>query len=559
MDEIVERRPVNIPGQDVPGWMQSRVVRVICQITLGISASPFLLLLGAAHLASRAIRHVRNEPIEVRVREGVKNEERNKFRGMQALYEAECKNLDFSHNGEFDAAWTELTLTLEDAQNRAERHPADCNRRFLRQLRTLLNSEYYQKHKEDPDNPHVLALHRFAVAMWDGAYAIDEFSQLGETILQEMDDAHFEDKSLAEKISSSQAFVASRYNHNDTCIGRMLYAITRPKRMLGALASEGGAARVIAWLFGREVYDGHGKLANNPSLLGTMEWNEEKPVHICYGGSPTIGDGEVAPEYEALCQAVQNNRKREFPIASIPCKISYNSLQDWNKHHGEGPRSETLMRLAENYPESFSLMILSKDSALYQGRDPEIIYETAEQFAAAYEVRMSNNFDDPEQQKIDGCYFPEFLKDQLGVACAIARGSCEALDGDNRYTAAQKATIFQECFYSAMILLKQRALAKEEPSRLTFVLEITACKENIDRGAMENLKIVCLTANEAPINLLIGIEHARAAHVRKRTILKKRVAPVAQFLAAVSKETFAAQCAAQGLQVPEFKVARRED
>ena len=75
-------------------------------------------------------------------------------------------------------------------------------------------------------------------------------------------------------------------------------------------------------------------------------------MNNCYGGSPTIGDHLIAPEFEAAIQAAENNQlsPKEARDPAIPMVVIYNNLQNLDKKHGEGPRSRTIMLLMINTP-----------------------------------------------------------------------------------------------------------------------------------------------------------------------------------------------------------------
>jgi hypothetical protein len=70
---------------------------------------------------------------------------------------------------------------------------------------------------------------------------------------------------------------------------------------------------------------------------------------------------------------------------------------------------------------------------------------------------------------------------------------------------------------------------------------ISACKENIDRGGMENTKYMYIRLpknNNDKLSLLTGVMHSRALSARDRVILKKRMPQVLDFMRLTDPDEF---------------------
>ena len=75
-------------------------------------------------------------------------------------------------------------------------------------------------------------------------------------------------------------------------------------------------------------------------------------------------------------------------------------------------------------------------------------------------------------------------------------------------------------------------------------MAISACKENIDRGGMENTKYMYtrLSENyEQRLSLILGVMHSRALSSRDRVILQSRMPQILSFMKATEPEDFRAQ------------------
>lgn len=78
-----------------------------------------------------------------------------------------------------------------------------------------------------------------------------------------------------------------------------------------------------------------------------------------------------------------------------------------------------------------------------------------------------------------------------------------------------------------------------------LVMAITACKENIDRGGMENTKYIYNrlheTEEEDRLPLILGAMHSRALSTRDRIILKSRMPQILNYMKTTSPKTFKEQ------------------
>lgn len=470
------------------------------------------------------------------------------------------------HIHEFNQLLGELLLLLKDQQKLYDNNPTQANRNFIWMYRQLLQHPLYIIFKLDPDAPHVSLLHHFACAMWNDVHIMNEYKLVGKAIAigaglkDKKNDVGGHFLSLPVLLSASQAYVAKVHHTNDNLISKIRYASTHFWNFMGTLASEGGIARLLPKLLGVEKYDSHGTLSNNPSLQGTTNWQGPfimGAVNNCYGGTPTIGDDQIAPEFKALLQAIENNvlNPKGRESKRILSQVIYNNLQNVDKFHGEGPRSRTLMKLNETYPLSFKGSILSKDSALYLMKSPkEVVWENSHQFGSILKEKLMLGVYAPENSG-HGYYFFGPSDKWIRIFDAII----EAVDSqfsevESDPSFEEKISLqgaYQEYVYALLISVIEcqtihdlNAAGIENP----LVTTLTACKENIDRGGMENMKYMYLrlpfNGNQEAVSsvdqleYLVGVMNSRPLSVRDRAILKNRMHQTLSFIKKITPEQF---------------------
>ncbi len=467
---------------------------------------------------------------------------------------------------EFSARMGKLVEILEDKANLQGSNPAEANRKFLEAYRAVLNHPVYKSFKLSQSHRAVVLLHDLSAAIWNSVNVTDAYKNVGKAIIEDgdlaykMDDpAVFDNKLLAEKLRESQNTVVSNHYHNDGLFGRINYALMHFWQTMGAMASEGGVARYIPFIFGVDQYDSHGTLSNNPSHQGVTEWRGEGcsgKVNNCYGGSPTIGDHRIAPEFQALLQAAENNLMSEEHSRrkSIPLKVVYTSLQNLDKKHGEGPRSKTIMHLNEAFPLSFTGIILAKDSPLYHmKKSKDSIWTDEVQFGRALKQKLMLGVSDPKQSG-HGFYFSGSMNWE-SLFDAIMEEVNKEFKGKLAISSDEKE-MFQNAYQDYVYSLIGAALERHLLGELNkmgvndpTITTITACKENIDRGGMENMKYLYLRlkkvaedkaelTKEEILEHLVGFMNVRSLSSRDRAILKGRMEQVLPFIEMFSPENF---------------------
>lgn len=449
------------------------------------------------------------------------------------------ENLSEKDIQEFENSLTDMLMILKGEDSK---DPSSTNRDFIQAYRKVLASPVYQVKKEDSSDPAILLLHRFAAATWNQVQAMDAYQKVGEDIQKIMNEAGIatsEDidfgKRIADLLEKSHEKMAESYYTNESKVDNLHYTIYNTTQALGALDSEGGVARQL--VFGGS-YDPHGQYANNPSLQGTTTFETdigEVKVLNCYGGSPTIGDYELSPEFEALLQAAENNQFRDEPDELIPTDVNYNNLQNLDKSHGENERSHTIMLANHKYPLSFHGMTLSKDSPFYKGE--EVKWESPEQFGNAMKEQLMKAFD--PNAKNHGFYFPGGKEKWEPIFNQVIEETTKhfenVLSTENAYKPEELQGAYQEHVYAMLIAINELVVAKnlQERGIKAIILQITACKENIDRGGAENAKYLYLRLDdgeENKENLIVGAMHSRALSARNRLILSHRMDNIVAFM-----------------------------
>lgn len=475
--------------------------------------------------------------------------------------------LEIKHN--FSIRLEKLFDVLQDKSDLENSNPKKANRKFIAAYRRLLSHSIYKTRKLDYSSPLITLLHEFSSAIWNEVNFGEIYQEVGKAIIYDGQLSKTDNNALltqnknsilAQKLNRSQKIVASNHYHNDGVFGKIIYASMHFWHIMGSFASEGGIIRLIPSLFGVDQYDSHGTLSNNPSVQGTTKWQGEGwkgVVNNCYGGSPTIGDHRIAPEFEALLQAAENNLmcNEKFRRSHIPVRVVYNNLQNLDKKHGENFRSHSIMYLNKTFPLSFTGLILAKDSPLYFMKNSEdVIWEGANQFGEVFKQKILHGVHSPAESG-HGFYFPGSLEEWKPLFDAaidlVSKQFCEM----HALTIEDKRMLqgaFQDYVYSLIgavvecaILANLNLVGISSP----LITVLSACKENIDRGGMENLKYAYLRlGNEEQKNncfresekleILVGFMNARSLSARDRAILGNRLFQVLSFIEIVSQENF---------------------
>lgn len=455
----------------------------------------------------------------------------------------------------FQASLKEL-LTILKNQNQE----IDCsftNRKLIVALRKALASPVYRALKMDPAEPSIQFLHRLASNIWNQAPAMDAFRNLGETILKKTTQEQMKNElsgaDLVNLLNQSHEAMKNRYYTCHGIPGQILYGLSHIRQTMGGFASVGGAARHIPALVGWDNYDSHGTLSNNPSLQGITTLELEAgtaKVHNCYGGSPTIGDHRIAPEFKAVIQAAENNQLAPVNLQdeNIPMIVNYNNMQNIDHNNSEGSRTRALMLLNKKYPLSFRGTTFAKDSEFYLKQTEWDKEKNVSHFGEKMLAQLERSFDPKE--KGHGFYFNGSLDKWMPIFIEVIQNTnahFESLRGNPLWNELQPADIqgaYQEYVYSllnALIELKSVQTLIDRGLENPLVMAINACKENVDRGGMDNTKYLYNRLEEAEENrlpLIIGAMHSRAFSARDRLIFKYRMPPVLNFIKTISPGEF---------------------
>lgn len=462
-------------------------------------------------------------------------------------------------------AAAELYAKIEDLVNvlkQPDKTAAEVNQEFTAKLRAALKSDAYQALKQDASNPAVKFLHHMSVAIWNRTKALDAYQTLGQSIVDK-EEASAEltepvtGESIANSIEESHEKLSKQLYTDHGKAAKVAYALTHPKHALGSLASEGGI-----WQKMTGVYDPMGNLHNNPSLQGSTTFglgNNKVTVNNCYGGTPTVGDDEIAPEFLAVLQAAENNQLSDSPDQTVPSMISYTNLQNLDKKGGEGPRSRAIMSLNEKYPLSFSGLTISKDSKLYMMKEMKKLHVSKDPTTAMKPEKVdyfSNIMLNQLmmgvgpyslQNKGHGFYFPGKKEEWEPVFKEMTSSATEyfkqksVLEGKSEY---EILGAYQEYVYSLIQVYqeaKQADVLAKRGIKDPTIMAIQACKENIDRGGMQNFKEMYLRMppnHPNRMELLFGACFGRALACRDRLILSARMPNILNFMKSVEPDEF---------------------
>lgn len=522
--------------------------------------------------------------ILVTVREMKTTEEKNKFQAMKDVFNAHLAvrtemekyfpddliNLNVTENQivEFKRLFAELVEILIDASSLHQTNPTRANQQFIKIFRKLLTHPVYRVSKRDESYLFIVLLHDFAVAIPNSTHAMEAYKKMGKAIISagniKSGPDEIEGKALAENLKLSHSTVMKNHYHNEDFFSVIVYGVMHLRQALGSFASQGGKFRFVSALFGLDVYDSHGTLSNNPSLQGRSCWGKSGEqihgvVNHCYGGSPTIGDHLIAPEFKALLQASENNylsmnQKRR---KDVPLKIIYHSLQNIDMPVSEGPRSRALMQLNQAYPRTFVGTILSKDSWFSRIKHAkDIVWENPAQFSRLLREKFLEGVHFPENKQ-HGFYFHgspnrwEMIFNTIFEAVNEQSVFVETLPQTDREREKLQNAYIEYVYALLVAVIECQSIKELNDAGIEnpLVMEMIVCRENIDRGGMENLKNMYLRLSLVPkgqvqlsdedkLECLVGAMNSRALSARDRAILKDRMRTVLAFIEKVRPQEF---------------------
>lgn len=447
-----------------------------------------------------------------------------------------------------------------------------ANRQITAFLREALESSAYIALKESLDSQAIRFLHSLAAGIWNKTKAFEAYQKLGKACLPEGEESPSNGSELQALLYKSHAVASQKLLTDHGLKAKIFYALTHPAQALSSLASEGGFAREIADCLGYGTYDSHGNLSNNPSLQGItsalieysngrFESSVSGEIYNCYGGSPTQGDHKIAPEFRAVCQAAENNLSSSYAhkkISGIPDMVYYTNLQNIEGRHGEGDRSYTIMSLSYDLPLSFRGMTLAKDSEFYMMRKNRTtltwdLEKFCQEFFTKFQDDACYTFEGRQGKKEgSGIYLPGSKQEWEPVLAAIFNAAEDRFSkfAKEPTTNSEKAYklrgAFMEYVYSMIQTYMEVNLLREMQAKKSYIpmlMTISACKENIDRGGMENAKKLYTrispdTPKEEVTSLVTGAMQARALSTRNRVILPSRMPQVLAFMEYIDQESF---------------------
>lgn len=438
-----------------------------------------------------------------------------------------------------------------------------ANTKVTAELRAVIQSQTYQALKEDPDNEYVKLTHKLACGIWNNVKSLSAYEAFADQVLPDIE--QMVDRNPHEIMKESHGRTKLEHFTDHGIPAKILYAIINPAQAIGSLASLGGWHRELAGaipFIGNRVYDSHGELHNNPSLQGTTtaairsgNTTVNAKINNCYGGSPTIND-QIAPEFEALCQAAENNQFANEPDNFIPSMISYTNFQNIENRHGEGERSFAIMFGNKKYPLSFLGMTLAKDSGFYKmggkykngewTNVEDVKWNGAKHFGQKLIEKYTHDkcFQYGERtvgESANGMFFPGTKEEWKPIFAAITKqANLRFQDMPAKGVEAAKLRgAYQEYVYTMIQQASEIKLAQDIYKRTgnpnPLITAIRACKENIDRGGAENAKYlyVNLPENmdiEERMTLVTAALECRALSARERVILEDRLPSVLAFI-----------------------------
>jgi len=454
-----------------------------------------------------------------------------------------------------------LENLLRLSQNK-DSDPAISNVEVTEAFREALSSPVYVALQNDSSLSSIKLLHHLGHNIWNKVHSLDSYRDVGQKIVDRAEgikdersnpktqtelkeDIPHDGKKLADRLETTYEKMKKVLCTDVGLVGKVSYALFHVKETFTAgLSSEGGALRAIAGTVGLDVYDP--LLFNLPSVQGTNTYETGQQVRNCYGGCPTIGDTKIAPEFMAMLKGMENNQLALEQDEDLGMMCSISSLQNLHRKEGEGPRTTTLILAAEQFPLSLQVTVFSKDSDLYLLKD--VRWEDPEQFGKVMMEELTRSFDPNE--KGHGFYFPGSLKTWEPSFKKVIEDANNHFTELKKYNPKYYESLGKEELQGAYIeyvytlldsrieLQSLKTLENRGLSNIILII-LKTCKENVDRGAMENLKYLYYKLAEGidQIALYLGCAFGRALQVRDRLPLPHRMINILNLFRIVPQET----------------------
>jgi hypothetical protein len=396
-----------------------------------------------------------------------------------------CKN--------FTSEWEQLKNKIKEIHHFFENtllaeQPISLGRKNVVECRTLLDGALhlpaYKLCKHDENNGYVRFLHMLSIASFAKPKVVSAYSHLGNMIFAN------NDLSLLEAWQKARETLNEQKNTIKTKI-----EANRPEHAT------------------KESENNSGTLYKEKFSLG--ENNLTARVIVC----PRVTENEQITRFHAILQSIENQRLNHNLYMRKVMQLAYTNLQNFYKGD-EGESSQTLMKLNDLYPFSFSGISIATNSQYIDMQNKNHSIDEDLKEGLYKELTDDRNFHLPNEaiNEKGGYYFPpnrknEFIaviKQIIDIAYnVISESKPEEILDNTCAEAFGELVRFGLVHYHE---LKCLADLKEEPlpeKVAMFVLRI--CKGCVDRGAKTNAGLLWGTDPELLESRIISIIQSRAA------------------------------------------------
>jgi hypothetical protein len=358
-------------------------------------------------------------------------------------------------------------------------------KKFLSELRKALKSSAYQKNRQDETHPLVRFLHRLCLASYREPELVGAYRIIGDTLAQ---------KKTIDKKTLLGAVHDAGFTVNDRTVR---YFLSHPKKIFQAYLS----TRWGNMLFPFVSYDPKFAFGNIPGKF----FDINPSVRVIYTPTPTIGD-KILIEARALLDALKcrNEGWIYVNLQNIACP-------------DEGPRSKNIMKLGDEYPNTFFGITLAQDAGIYSGGEDFLKILTD---PVNFTLNSPHGYYFPASRLTEQKEWTDKLIEIHDLAIILAKKRADPQDFK---------TVFCELLTLGIIKYYVSRVKKR-------VLLSISCKESIDRGGKMNALLYWAEnkENEENFKVVFSCLHARALYVRGRQIRKRRLHEAAALLYSVS-------------------------
>ena len=449
---------------------------------------------------------------------------------------------------ELQASVKKIALILSKDPDDADVHKKKANAEVLDEIRKALGNPCYIHNKEDEENFLVHFLHCICIASYANSQTTKAYAHIGKKLqsgqlLQTTNQPYETIRNIWQNLQN-QGVVSSDvevpFQKGSKCKKELILNLQEAYSNIPTLFNW---PNWLANYFPKD--DQRGACENIPGALYEETLQIKKmtiKARTVYTPSPTLGL-EVAPEMKATLQGMENRHFQQIHEDSYPYTfLIYTNLQDLSSTF-EKYQSFSLMNLNIEYPFSYSGITSAHDTDFFNATARVNRLGFTESYKTAYLqlLLQDANFVERASQSYSGggFIFPLDEKEEWKRLLPVIVD--EAFEIINTNKKEIHSDTLQEAFLElvnlGIIRLHQTRsltnLAFRVPEKETNVLQVHACKGNIDRGGKTNPSLLWALGDCRWSDFMISSLFSRALLERRRLLFHNRMVAISALIEVV--------------------------